>query len=56
MVAILFQSIVVFASDVLLVLGSQGQVSATEAIRGVRFLQILRMLRVEVKAIIVLFQ
>ena len=39
--------IVVTASAVVLVVGSQGQVFATGAIRGVRFLQILRMLHVD---------
>ena len=39
--------IVVIASAVVLVVGSQGQVFATGAIRGVRFLQILRMLHVD---------
>ena len=37
----------VIASAVVLVVGSQGQVFATGAIRGVRFLQILRMLHVD---------
>ena len=39
--------IVVIASAVVLVVGSKGQVFATGAIRGVRFLQILRMLHVD---------
>ena len=39
--------IVVIASAVVLVIGSKGQVFATGAIRGVRFLQILRMLHVD---------
>ena len=39
--------IVVMASAVVLVVGSKGQVFATGAIRGVRFLQILRMLHVD---------
>ncbi|XP_014663789.1 PREDICTED: potassium voltage-gated channel subfamily KQT member 1-like [Priapulus caudatus] len=39
--------IVVIASLVVLVVGSKGQVFATSAIRGVRFLQILRMLHVD---------
>ncbi|XP_065213038.1 potassium voltage-gated channel subfamily KQT member 1 isoform X2 [Planococcus citri] len=39
--------IVVVASAVVLSIGSNGQVFATSAIRGVRFLQILRMLHVD---------
>uniref|UniRef100_T1IGW3 Potassium voltage-gated channel subfamily KQT member 1 n=1 Tax=Strigamia maritima TaxID=126957 RepID=T1IGW3_STRMM len=39
--------IVVFASIVVLAVGSNGQVFATSAIRGIRFLQILRMLHVD---------
>jgi hypothetical protein len=39
--------IVVVASVVVLTLGSNGQVFATSAIRGIRFLQILRMLHVD---------
>lgn len=39
--------IVVVASVVVLVVGSKGQVFATSAIRGIRFLQILRMLHVD---------
>ncbi|KAK3098247.1 hypothetical protein FSP39_017599 [Pinctada imbricata] len=39
--------IVVVASCVVLTFGSEGQVFATSAIRGVRFLQILRMLHVD---------
>lgn len=39
--------IVVVASMVVLTLGSNGQVFATSAIRGIRFLQILRMLHVD---------
>lgn len=39
--------IVVVASLVVLTLGSNGQVFATSAIRGIRFLQILRMLHVD---------
>ncbi|CAG9766068.1 unnamed protein product [Ceutorhynchus assimilis] len=39
--------IVVVASAVVLTLGSNGQVFATSAIRGIRFLQILRMLHVD---------
>lgn len=39
--------IVVLASMVVLTLGSNGQVFATSAIRGIRFLQILRMLHVD---------
>lgn len=35
------------ASLVVLTLGSNGQVFATSAIRGIRFLQILRMLHVD---------
>lgn len=39
--------IVVVASMVVLSVGSNGQVFATSAIRGIRFLQILRMLHVD---------
>ncbi|MPC55289.1 Potassium voltage-gated channel subfamily KQT member 1 [Portunus trituberculatus] len=39
--------IVVVASVVVLCVGSNGQVFATSAIRGIRFLQILRMLHVD---------
>ncbi|CAL1276432.1 unnamed protein product [Larinioides sclopetarius] len=39
--------IVVIASILVLALGSNGQVFATSAIRGIRFLQILRMLHVD---------
>ena len=39
--------IVVVASMVVLTVGSNGQVFATSAIRGIRFLQILRMLHVD---------
>ena len=39
--------IVVVASIVVLSVGSNGQVFATSAIRGIRFLQILRMLHVD---------
>ncbi|VTJ82485.1 Hypothetical predicted protein, partial [Marmota monax] len=39
--------IVVVASTVVLCVGSKGQVFATSAIRGIRFLQILRMLHVD---------
>ncbi|PNI26600.1 KCNQ1 isoform 5, partial [Pan troglodytes] len=39
--------IVVVASMVVLCVGSKGQVFATSAIRGIRFLQILRMLHVD---------
>nr|XP_020498854.1 potassium voltage-gated channel subfamily KQT member 1-like isoform X2 [Labrus bergylta] len=39
--------IVVVASIVVLLVGSKGQVFATSAIRGIRFLQILRMLHVD---------
>lgn len=38
---------VVLASAFVITLGSEGQVFATSAIRGVRFLQILRMLHVD---------
>ncbi|VDK47270.1 unnamed protein product [Anisakis simplex] len=38
---------VVLASSVVICVGSEGQVFATSAIRGVRFLQILRMLHVD---------
>ncbi|XP_068963226.1 potassium voltage-gated channel subfamily KQT member 1-like [Petaurus breviceps papuanus] len=39
--------IVVVASMIVLCVGSKGQVFATSAIRGIRFLQILRMLHVD---------
>ena len=39
--------IVVSASIIVLSVGSNGQVFATSAIRGIRFLQILRMLHVD---------
>lgn len=39
--------IVVVASIIVLSIGSNGQVFATSAIRGIRFLQILRMLHVD---------
>ncbi|XP_071256736.1 potassium voltage-gated channel subfamily KQT member 1.1 isoform X1 [Salvelinus alpinus] len=39
--------IVVVASIIVLVVGSNGQVFATSAVRGIRFLQILRMLHVD---------
>ncbi|ETE56818.1 Potassium voltage-gated channel subfamily KQT member 1, partial [Ophiophagus hannah] len=39
--------IVVIASIIVLSVGSNGQVFATSAIRGIRFLQILRMLHVD---------
>ena len=39
--------VVVTASVIVLAVGSNGQVFATSAIRGVRFLQILRMLHVD---------
>ena len=39
--------IVVTASIIVLSVGSNGQVFATSAIRGIRFLQILRMLHVD---------
>ncbi|KAK5607927.1 Potassium voltage-gated channel subfamily KQT member 1 [Crenichthys baileyi] len=39
--------IVVVASIVVLSVGSKGQVFATSAVRGIRFLQILRMLHVD---------
>ncbi|KAG7473831.1 hypothetical protein MATL_G00100160 [Megalops atlanticus] len=39
--------IVVVASIIVLSVGSQGQVFATSAVRGIRFLQILRMLHVD---------
>ncbi|KAL4613435.1 potassium voltage-gated channel subfamily KQT member 1-like [Arapaima gigas] len=39
--------IVVVASTVVLAVGSNGQVFATSAVRGIRFLQILRMLHVD---------
>jgi len=45
--AILEDLIVVSASIVVLSVGSNGQVFATSAIRGIRFLQILRMLHVD---------
>ena len=45
--ALISDLIVVVASIVVLTLGSNGQVFATSAIRGIRFLQILRMLHVD---------
>ncbi|XP_065319735.1 potassium voltage-gated channel subfamily KQT member 1-like isoform X2 [Gordionus sp. m RMFG-2023] len=39
--------IVVIASSIVLTVGSQGQIFATSAIRGIRFLQILRILHVD---------
>uniref|UniRef100_A0ACB8EBC2 Potassium voltage-gated channel sub KQT member 1 n=1 Tax=Sphaerodactylus townsendi TaxID=933632 RepID=A0ACB8EBC2_9SAUR len=42
-----FNLIVVIASIIVLSVGSNGQVFATSAIRGIRFLQILRMLHVD---------
>lgn len=44
---IIIDLIVVVASMVVLTVGSNGQVFATSAIRGIRFLQILRMLHVD---------
>jgi len=39
--------IVITASIIILCLGSSGQVFATSALRGLRFFQILRMVRVD---------
>ena len=41
---------VILASAVVIAIGSNGQVFATSAIRGIRFLQILRMLHVDRQA------
>ncbi|TSK13434.1 Potassium voltage-gated channel subfamily KQT member 1 [Bagarius yarrelli] len=46
-ISIIADLIVVVASVVVLSVGSNGQVFATSAIRGIRFLQILRMLHVD---------
>lgn len=40
----------IVASAIVIAIGSNGQVFATSAIRGVRFLQILRMLHVDRQA------
>lgn len=42
--------IVIVASSIVIAIGSNGQVFATSAIRGIRFLQILRMLHVDRQA------
>ena len=42
--------LVIVASAVVICIGSNGQVFATSAIRGIRFLQILRMLHVDRQA------
>jgi hypothetical protein len=42
--------LVIVASAVVIAIGSNGQVFATSAIRGIRFLQILRMLHVDRQA------
>ena len=39
--------VVVTASIIVLVVGSDGTVSAASAVRGIRFLQILRMLHID---------
>ncbi|XP_077420464.1 potassium voltage-gated channel subfamily KQT member 1.1 [Vanacampus margaritifer] len=44
---IIIDLIVVVASIIVLAIGSKGQVFATSAVRGIRFLQILRMLHVD---------
>ncbi|XP_077374952.1 potassium voltage-gated channel subfamily KQT member 1.1 [Festucalex cinctus] len=44
---IIIDLIVVVASIIVLAVGSKGQVFATSAVRGIRFLQILRMLHVD---------
>jgi hypothetical protein len=41
---------VIVASGIVIMIGSNGQVFATSAIRGIRFLQILRMLHVDRQA------
>ena len=46
----LIDILVIIASAVVIALGSNGQVFATSAIRGIRFLQILRMLHVDRQA------
>ena len=42
--------LVIVASAVVIAIGTNGQVFATSAIRGIRFLQILRMLHVDRQA------
>ncbi|XP_053721929.1 potassium voltage-gated channel subfamily KQT member 1-like [Synchiropus splendidus] len=44
---VIIDLIVVVASSIVLLAGSEGQVFATSALRGIRFLQILRMLHVD---------
>lgn len=47
MLMFLADLLVIVASIVILLLGSSGQVFATSALRGLRFFQILRMVRVD---------
>ena len=46
----LIDILVIIASSIVIVIGTNGQVFATSAIRGIRFLQILRMLHVDRQA------
>lgn len=46
----LIDILVILASAIVIAIGSNGQVFATSAIRGIRFLQILRMLHVDRQA------
>lgn len=46
----LIDILVITASGAVIAIGSNGQVFATSAIRGIRFLQILRMLHVDRQA------
>lgn len=46
----LIDILVIVASAIVIAVGSNGQVFATSAIRGIRFLQILRMLHVDRQA------